>query len=169
VVEKVIEIPKIEIQEKVIHTFYDHAVVSNEGSPQVQELLLVDVTPSFYAHAVVSNEGPSQVQELLLVDATPSFYDHAEASNEGSSQVQELLLADATPLSMGRDVGLGKRSVHEEMHVVGSKRNSEVQAMIQEFLSGKEPCGSNNPGEAYGDSHKSGRPGDVLSKKCNQP
>merc|ERR1711929_15408 len=49
---------------------------------------------------------------------------------------------------MGRDSGIDKRGVHEVVLVGGSTRIPKVQAMIQEFFNGKEPCKSINPDEA---------------------
>merc|ERR1712031_65478 len=47
-----------------------------------------------------------------------------------------------------RDSGIDKRGVHEVVLVGGSTRIPKVQAMIQEFFNGKEPCKSINPDEA---------------------
>merc|ERR1719251_430029 len=47
-----------------------------------------------------------------------------------------------------RDSGINKRNVHEVVLVGGSTRIPKVQAMIQEFFNGKEPCKSINPDEA---------------------
>merc|ERR1712093_338947 len=47
-----------------------------------------------------------------------------------------------------RDSGIDKRNVHEVVMVGGSTRIPKVQAMIQEFFNGKEPCKSINPDEA---------------------
>merc|ERR1712072_207271 len=47
-----------------------------------------------------------------------------------------------------RDSGIDKKNVHEVVLVGGSTRISKVQAMIQEFFNGKEPCKSINPDEA---------------------
>merc|ERR1719269_534848 len=47
-----------------------------------------------------------------------------------------------------RDSGIDKRNVHEIVLVGGSTRIPKVQAMIQEFFNGKEPCKSINPDEA---------------------
>ena len=47
-----------------------------------------------------------------------------------------------------RDSGIGKQDVHEVVLVGGSTRIKKVQAMIQEFFNGKEPCKSINPDEA---------------------
>jgi L1 cell adhesion molecule like protein len=47
-----------------------------------------------------------------------------------------------------RDSGIDKRNVHEVVLVGGSTRIPKVQAMIQEFFNGKEPCRSINPDEA---------------------
>jgi L1 cell adhesion molecule like protein len=47
-----------------------------------------------------------------------------------------------------RDSGIDKRNVHEVVLVGGSTRIPKVQAMIQEFFNGKEPCKSINPDEA---------------------
>jgi len=41
-----------------------------------------------------------------------------------------------------RDSGIDKRGVHEVVLVGGSTRIPKVQAMIQEFFNGKEPCRS---------------------------
>merc|ERR1719231_1177503 len=47
-----------------------------------------------------------------------------------------------------RDSGIDKRNVSEVVLVGGSTRIPKVQAMIQEFFNGKEPCKSINPHEA---------------------
>merc|ERR1712022_28077 len=47
-----------------------------------------------------------------------------------------------------RDSGIDKKGVHEVVLVGGSTRIPKVQAMIQEFFNGKEPCKSINPDEA---------------------
>jgi len=47
-----------------------------------------------------------------------------------------------------RDSGIDKRQVNEVVLVGGSTRIPKVQAMIQEFFGGKEPCKSINPDEA---------------------
>merc|ERR1712232_1088474 len=47
-----------------------------------------------------------------------------------------------------KDSGIDKRNVHEVILVGGSTRIPKVQAMIQEFFNGKEPCKSINPDEA---------------------
>merc|ERR1711972_408969 len=47
-----------------------------------------------------------------------------------------------------RDSGIDKRGVHEVVLVGGSTRIPKVQAMIQEFFNGKDPCKSINPDEA---------------------
>jgi len=47
-----------------------------------------------------------------------------------------------------RDSGIDKKNVHEVVLVGGSTRIPKVQAMIQEFFNGKEPCKSINPDEA---------------------
>merc|ERR1711906_3112 len=47
-----------------------------------------------------------------------------------------------------KDSGIDKKGVHEVVLVGGSTRIPKVQAMIQEFFNGKEPCKSINPDEA---------------------
>merc|ERR1719399_1672157 len=47
-----------------------------------------------------------------------------------------------------RDSGLDKKAIHDIVLVGGSTRIPKVQAMIQEFFNGKEPCRSINPDEA---------------------
>jgi len=47
-----------------------------------------------------------------------------------------------------KDSGIDKKNVHEIVLVGGSTRIPKVQAMIQEFFNGKEPCKSINPDEA---------------------
>merc|ERR1711862_373881 len=47
-----------------------------------------------------------------------------------------------------RDSGIDKRNVSEVVLVGGSTHIPKVQAMIQEFFNGKEPCKSINPDEA---------------------
>merc|ERR1711912_143463 len=47
-----------------------------------------------------------------------------------------------------KDSGIGKKDVHSLVLVGGSTRIPKVQAMIQEFFNGKEPCKSINPDEA---------------------
>merc|ERR1712025_1259975 len=46
------------------------------------------------------------------------------------------------------DSGIDKKNVHEVVLVGGSTRIPKVQALIQEFFNGKEPCKSINPDEA---------------------
>jgi len=134
---------------EVLMKIHDHAVLNSEGSLQVQDLLLVDVTSL------------SMGLDFKKIQA------HTVLKSEGSAQVQDMLLMEVTPVSKGlksclRDNGLGKRSEHEEVHVGGPTRNPEEQVRTQEFCNGKEPCGTNNPGEAYGDSHKS----ESLGPQC---
>ena len=47
-----------------------------------------------------------------------------------------------------RDSVIGKKNVHEVVLAGGSTRIPKVQAMIQEFFSGKEPNRPVNPDEA---------------------
>jgi len=47
-----------------------------------------------------------------------------------------------------KDSGIDKKNIHEIVLVGGSTRIPKVQAMIQEFFNGKEPCKSINPDEA---------------------
>merc|ERR1712224_881875 len=47
-----------------------------------------------------------------------------------------------------RDSGIDKKAIHDVVLVGGSTRIPKVQAMIQEFFNGKEPCKSINPDEA---------------------
>nr|3KVG_A Chain A, Heat shock 70 (HSP70) protein [Cryptosporidium parvum Iowa II]3KVG_B Chain B, Heat shock 70 (HSP70) protein [Cryptosporidium parvum Iowa II]3L4I_A Chain A, Heat shock 70 (HSP70) protein [Cryptosporidium parvum Iowa II]3L4I_B Chain B, Heat shock 70 (HSP70) protein [Cryptosporidium parvum Iowa II]3L6Q_A Chain A, Heat shock 70 (HSP70) protein [Cryptosporidium parvum Iowa II]3L6Q_B Chain B, Heat shock 70 (HSP70) protein [Cryptosporidium parvum Iowa II] len=47
-----------------------------------------------------------------------------------------------------KDAGMDKRSVHDVVLVGGSTRIPKVQALIQEFFNGKEPCKAINPDEA---------------------
>merc|ERR1712093_390653 len=47
-----------------------------------------------------------------------------------------------------KDAKMSKKNVHEVVLVGGSTRIPKVQAMIQEFFNGKEPCRSINPDEA---------------------
>jgi len=47
-----------------------------------------------------------------------------------------------------RDSGIDKKNVHEVVLVGGSTRIPKVQAMVQEFFNGKEPCKAINPDEA---------------------
>jgi len=47
-----------------------------------------------------------------------------------------------------KDSGIDKKNIHEVVLVGGSTRIPKVQALIQEFFNGKEPCRSINPDEA---------------------
>merc|ERR1719174_2956614 len=47
-----------------------------------------------------------------------------------------------------KDSGCSKKDVTEVVLVGGSTRIPKVQALIQEFFGGKEPCRSINPDEA---------------------
>merc|ERR1712036_131406 len=117
----------------------------------------------------------SSTQATIEID---SLFDGIDYSCSLSRARFEELNMDYFRNSMGpvekclRDSGIDKRNVHEVVLVGGSTRIPKVQAMIQEFFNGKEPCKSINPDEAvaYGaavqaailDGAEMGDAGDVL-------
>merc|ERR1712217_249526 len=93
----------------------------------------------------------SSTQATIEID---SLFDGIDYSCSLSRARFEELNMDYFRNSMGpvekclRDSGIDKRGVHEVVLVGGSTRIPNVQAMIQEFFNGKEPCKSINPDEA---------------------
>jgi L1 cell adhesion molecule like protein len=93
----------------------------------------------------------SSTQATIEID---SLFDGIDYTCSLSRARFEELNMDYFRNSMGpvekcmRDSGIDKRSVHEVVLVGGSTRIPKVQAMIQEFFNGKEPCKSINPDEA---------------------
>merc|ERR1711988_883673 len=93
----------------------------------------------------------SSTQATIEID---SLFDGIDFSCSLSRARFEELNMDYFRNSMGpvekcmRDSGIDKRGVHEVVLVGGSTRIPKVQAMIQEFFNGKEPCKSINPDEA---------------------
>merc|ERR1712078_275894 len=93
----------------------------------------------------------SSTQATIEID---SLYDGIDFSCSLSRARFEELNMDYFRNSMGpvekcmRDSGIDKKAVHEVVLVGGSTRIPKVQAMIQEFFNGKEPCKSINPDEA---------------------
>merc|ERR1712187_514825 len=93
----------------------------------------------------------SSTQATIEID---SLFDGIDYSCSLSRARFEELNMDYFRNSMGpvekcmRDSGIDKRGVHEVVLVGGSTRIPKVQAMIQEFFNGKEPCKSINPDEA---------------------
>merc|ERR1719269_338077 len=93
----------------------------------------------------------SSTQATIEID---SLYDGCDFTCNLSRARFEELNMDYFRNSMGpvekvlRDSGIDKRNVHEIVLVGGSTRIPKVQAMIQEFFNGKEPCKSINPDEA---------------------
>merc|ERR1719261_313884 len=93
----------------------------------------------------------SSTQATIEID---SLYDGCDFTCNLSRARFEELNMDYFRNSMGpvekvlRDSGIDKRNVHEVVLVGGSTRIPKVQAMIQEFFNGKEPCKSINPDEA---------------------
>merc|ERR1712217_598116 len=93
----------------------------------------------------------SSTQATIEID---SLFDGIDYSCTLSRARFEELNMDYFRNSMGpvekclQDSGIDKRSVHEVVLVGGSTRIPKVQAMIQEFFNGKEPCKSINPDEA---------------------
>jgi len=93
----------------------------------------------------------SSTQATIEID---SLYDGIDFSCTISRARFEELNMDYFRNSMGpvekvmRDSGIDKRNVHEVVMVGGSTRIPKVNAMIQEFFNGKEPCKSINPDEA---------------------
>jgi L1 cell adhesion molecule like protein len=93
----------------------------------------------------------SSTQATIEID---SLFDGIDFSCTLSRARFEELNMDYFRSSMGpvekcmRDSGIDKRNVHEVVLVGGSTRIPKVQAMIQEFFNGKEPCRSINPDEA---------------------
>jgi L1 cell adhesion molecule like protein len=93
----------------------------------------------------------SSTQATIEID---SLFDGIDFSCTLSRARFEELNMDYFRNSMGpvekcmRDSGIDKRNVHEVVLVGGSTRIPKVQAMIQEFFNGKEPCKSINPDEA---------------------
>merc|ERR1711915_377477 len=93
----------------------------------------------------------SSTQATIEID---SLFEGVDYSCSLSRARFEELNMDYFRNSMGpvekcmRDSGIDKRNVHEVVLVGGSTRIPKVQAMIQEFFNGKEPCKSINPDEA---------------------
>merc|ERR1719236_191812 len=93
----------------------------------------------------------SSTQATIEID---SLFDGIDYSCSISRARFEELNMDYFRNSMGpvekvmRDSGIDKRNVHEVVMVGGSTRIPKVNAMIQEFFNGKEPCKSINPDEA---------------------
>merc|ERR1712159_831335 len=93
----------------------------------------------------------SSTQATIEID---SLFDGIDFSCSLSRARFEELNMDYFRNSMGpvekcmRDSGIDKKAVHEVVLVGGSTRIPKVQAMIQEFFNGKEPCKSINPDEA---------------------
>merc|ERR1711861_38361 len=93
----------------------------------------------------------SSTQATIEID---SLFDGIDFSCSLSRARFEELCMDYFRNSMGpvekcmRDSGIDKKNVHEVVLVGGSTRIPKVQAMIQEFFNGKEPCKSINPDEA---------------------
>jgi len=93
----------------------------------------------------------SSTQATIEID---SLFDGCDYSCSLSRARFEELNMDYFRNSMGpvekclRDSGIDKRNVHEVVLVGGSTRIPKVQALIQEFFNGKEPCRSINPDEA---------------------
>merc|ERR1712054_647985 len=93
----------------------------------------------------------SSTQATIEID---SLFDGIDYSCSLSRARFEELCMDYFRNSMGpvekcmRDSGIDKKNVHEVVLVGGSTRIPKVQAMIQEFFNGKEPCKSINPDEA---------------------
>merc|ERR1712091_20669 len=93
----------------------------------------------------------SSTQATIEID---SLFDGIDFSCTLSRARFEELNMDYFRNSMGpvekcmKDSGIDKRGVHEVVLVGGSTRIPKVQAMIQEFFNGKEPCKSINPDEA---------------------
>jgi heat shock protein 1/8 len=93
----------------------------------------------------------SSTQATIEID---SLFDGIDYTCSLSRARFEELCMDYFRNSMGpvekcmRDSGIDKRNVHEVVLVGGSTRIPKVQAMIQEFFNGKEPCKSINPDEA---------------------
>merc|ERR1711959_817306 len=93
----------------------------------------------------------SSTQATIEID---SLFDGIDYTCSLSRARFEELCMDYFRNSMGpvekcmRDSGIDKKGVHEIVLVGGSTRIPKVQAMIQEFSNGKEPCKSINPDEA---------------------
>merc|ERR1712022_52163 len=93
----------------------------------------------------------SSTQATIEID---SLFDGVDYTCSLSRARFEELCMDYFRNSMGpvekcmRDSGIDKKNVHEVVLVGGSTRILKVQAMIQEFFNGKEPCRSINPDEA---------------------
>merc|ERR1711920_477896 len=93
----------------------------------------------------------SSTQATIEID---SLFDGIDYNCSLSRARFEELNMDYFRNSMGpvektlRDSGIDKRNVHEVVLVGGSTRIPKVQALIQEFFNGKEPCKSINPDEA---------------------
>jgi len=93
----------------------------------------------------------SSTQATIEID---SLFDGCDYSCSLSRARFEELNMDYFRNSMGpvekclKDSGIDKRNVHEVVLVGGSTRIPKVQALIQEFFNGKEPCRSINPDEA---------------------
>jgi len=93
----------------------------------------------------------SSTQATIEID---SLFDGVDYTCSLSRARFEELNMDYFRNSMGpvekcmRDSGIDKKNIHEVVLVGGSTRIPKVQAMIQEFFNGKEPCRSINPDEA---------------------
>merc|ERR1712046_63423 len=93
----------------------------------------------------------SSTQATIEID---SLFDGIDFSCSLSRARFEELNMDYFRNSMGpvekcmRDSGIDKKNVHEVVLVGGSTHIPKVQAMIQEFFNGKEPCKLINPDEA---------------------
>merc|ERR1711904_374401 len=89
----------------------------------------------------------SPTQATIEID---SLFDGIDYTCSLSRARFEELCMDYFRNSMGpvekcmRDSGIDKKNVHEVVLVGGSTRIPKVQAMIQEFFNGKEPCKSIN-------------------------
>merc|ERR1711975_161662 len=93
----------------------------------------------------------SSTQATIEID---SLFDGVDYTCSLSRARFEELCMDYFRNSMGpvekcmRDSGIDKKNVHDVVLVGGSTRIPKVQALIQEFFNGKEPCKSINPDEA---------------------
>merc|ERR1712096_579852 len=114
----------------------------------------LDKKSSGERNVLIYDMGGGTFDVSLLTIEVDSLFDGIDYTCSLSRARFEELCMDYFRNSMGpvekcmRDSGIDKKNVHEVVLVGGSTRIPKVQAMIQEFFNGKEPCKSINPDEA---------------------